>query len=630
MTGRALLLSDRVRRIVQDAPAPPATWSSVLRRTAVVVGFFIAGLATGHLPLTVLAAFGALQVGLVEAAIPFRKLVLLLATLIVCMAGAVFVAMCLGGTWWIIPLIAALAYAFGATAALGARVATVGVSSLALAVIFGGMHQSPHQALINTAWVTFGALVQAVAWLILWRSERTAYVRRALAAKVRADMSLLSTRVTESVAVVRALNATEAVREALDQAGLDPNEESSLRQVLSESIRVMRATTAWKLVRVPGDAQRLRVAVTLAYESRRLDDRPGPRRRLSVDAAPSSDEQVSHALAEALAGLDRSIDRALSRRPVEESIDNTLLPSAMRAADPAPLRLGDITRALRLGSADSRHGVRMAIGVGLAQALTFVLPHAHSFWLPLTVVFTLKPDWSFTVIRGMNRTLGNLGAVIVLPALFLAFNGAQWPLAVALAILCCVTFRWFFGNYSLASFGLAGTVLVLDFALDPSDDLFLARIIAAALGAVLALGVSLALPAWRSSEAPEQVDLLTAALDELQRGVTDRLRGDDSVTEGVLETRIAHSRQALSNLEPTAGGALLEPHPVGDPVALALIASTGTRLLSDLVGLAFISADAADVDGPDARAVALELNRLNQTHRELADVAAAFRHSVPR
>ena len=630
MTGRALLLSDRVRRIVQDAPAPPATWSSVLRRTAVVVGFFIAGLATGHLPLTVLAAFGALQVGLVEAAIPFRKLVLLLATLIVCMAGAVFVAMCLGGTWWIIPLIAALAYAFGATAALGARVATVGVSSLALAVIFGGMHQSPHQALINTAWVTFGALVQAVAWLILWRSERTAYVRRALAAKVRADMSLLSTRVTESVAVVRALNATEAVREALDQAGLDPHEESSLRQVLSESIRVMRATTAWKLVRVPGDAQRLRVAVTLAYESRRLDDRPGPRRRLSVDAAPSSDEQVSHALAEALAGLDRSIDRALSRRPVEESIDITLLPSAMRAADPAPLRLGDITRALRLGSADSRHGVRMAIGVGLAQALTFVLPHAHSFWLPLTVVFTLKPDWSFTVIRGMNRTLGNLGAVIVLPALFLAFNGAQWPLAVALAILCCVTFRWFFGNYSLASFGLAGTVLVLDFALDPSDDLFLARIIAAALGAVLALGVSLALPAWRSSEAPEQVDLLTAALDELQRGVTDRLRGDDSVTEGVLETRIAHSRQALSNLEPTAGGALLEPHPVGDPVALALIASTGTRLLSDLVGLAFISADAADVDGPDARAVALELNRLNQTHRELADVAAAFRHSVPR
>ena len=290
MTGRALLLSDRVRRIVQDAPAPPATWSSVLRRTAVVVGFFIAGLATGHLPLTVLAAFGALQVGLVEAAIPFRKLVLLLATLIVCMAGAVFVAMCLGGTWWIIPLIAALAYAFGATAALGARVATVGVSSLALAVIFGGMHQSPHQALINTAWVTFGALVQAVAWLILWRSERTAYVRRALAAKVRADMSLLSTRVTESVAVVRALNATEAVREALDQAGLDPNEESSLRQVLSESIRAMRATTAWKLVRVPGDAQRLRVAVTLAYESRRLDDRPGPRRRLSVDAAPSSDE----------------------------------------------------------------------------------------------------------------------------------------------------------------------------------------------------------------------------------------------------------------------------------------------------------------------------------------------------
>ena len=98
--------------------------------------------------------------------------------------------------------IAALAFAFGATAALGARVASVGVSSLALAVIFGGMHQSPHQALINTAWVTFGALVQAVAWLILWRSERTAYVRRALAAKVRAEGGIAATLLTGMTASI--------------------------------------------------------------------------------------------------------------------------------------------------------------------------------------------------------------------------------------------------------------------------------------------------------------------------------------------------------------------------------------------------------------------------------------------
>lgn len=78
MAERLWFLREAVRRILADAPPPPATWPSVARRVLVVAAFFVAGVIAGDLSTLVLACFGAVQVGLMEAALPFRQLVRLL------------------------------------------------------------------------------------------------------------------------------------------------------------------------------------------------------------------------------------------------------------------------------------------------------------------------------------------------------------------------------------------------------------------------------------------------------------------------------------------------------------------------------------------------------------------------
>ena len=113
MGARAWLLGDAVRRILADAPLPPATWTSVARRAAVVTVCFLAGAVLGDLHAGVLAAFGALQVGLFEAALPFRALVRLQLLLLVCCTASVLVGLLIGGTWWAALAIAALAYEIG-------------------------------------------------------------------------------------------------------------------------------------------------------------------------------------------------------------------------------------------------------------------------------------------------------------------------------------------------------------------------------------------------------------------------------------------------------------------------------------------------------------------------------------
>jgi len=458
----------------------------------------------------------------------------------------------------------------------------------------------------------------------VWRRERRTFVRRAVSAKIEAIRALVSRSSVDSRSVIRALDSLESARETLDGSGLPENEERALRHALSASVRATRATCCWLLLKVPGEEDRLRVALALSDAARQLDDRPWASGSASPSTPITPRGGAERGLVDALTELQESVDAVVSNQAPP---DVDLLPVTQSRTTRARTTINDLVSALSPGSAASRRGLRMAIGVGVAELITVLFPVVHSFWLPLTVVFTLRSDWAFTLVRGVNRTLGNLGAVIVLPALMLAFGGSPWGLALVLLVLTAVTFRWFFGNYALASFGLAGTVLVLDYALNPNNDLFVGRIVAAVIGALMSLLVAYLMPVWRSQDAPAQVVAFTASLDTLVATVTRGLGVQGPAVETESEQAIADARHALTALEPTSSAALLEPRPIGDPVALTLISATGTRFLSDLLGLSFYST--CERDAEDADAVRLVTSRLERTRADLARVTEQFQASLP-
>jgi hypothetical protein len=616
VSPRLWCLREQVRQVVGGALAPPATWSSVLRRVVVVAGFFTIGLVTGELPTWAFCCFGALQIGLVDMPLPFRRLAGMLALTVISVTAAVFIAMCLGGTWWCVPFIAALAFVYGVSDRLGGAPAVASLGALALGVILAGHPLPPAEAATASLYVALGMLVQAAAWLALSARERRAMVRRAVALKLRSVASLLRDSDISPAALAAAHAESERMEQTIRGAGLPADQLAAIGRCASDAISASRAVSMWVHLRSPGDAERLSAFLRLRRAASRLNRIPA-RRLPPSDVLPDLDESrpSTHALLIEFDRVDASVDGVLSGTAGPE-VPDPLGVSRPTVDEARTAGLRSVSTLARLRAAPAQHGMRMAVGVGLAEALSVALPLAHSFWLPLTVVFTLKPDWSFTVVRGLTRVLGNLAAVLVLPALMLAFGGDGPVLLVALMLLSTIAFRWFFGSYIWASFGLAGTVLVLDFAQNPDTDLFAARIIATVVGALLSLCVALAMSGRASATGREKARALSESLTEWAADARARVGGAD-VAAARLESDLMSARRALVDLEPVSSAAVFELRPQCDPVALAMVYASAARFNETLVAVTASSMiginrmDAAD-GGLDRSALDLTMVRLDE------------------
>ena len=620
MTERTWLMPEALRRIVAVAPLPPATWPSVARRVLVVVAFFALGMANGELTVTIAACFGALQVGLVEAALPFRRLArLLLALGAVCIV-TVTVAMVIGGSWWGVIGIAALAYIFGSTASTSSNAMTIGVSSLALAVIFAGTSRTLAEIPNVVAWFTVGVAVQSALWLAAWAPERRWFARRALANKLRADVQMLRFDTTDVPSLVHAHTESDVVAGVLRSADFPEDQDHRLRSAFSASIVVTRALIAWITLDQPDEYDRMTVGIRLEQQTQRLDGWLPRRGRIIPRSLPLA-SPAAEGLARSLDGIERSITALDDGVRMDDDVPLTG-PARIEGSEPA--LTGGVLAALRPGSGPSRHGLRMAVGVGLAEAITLIVPLGHSFWLPLTVVFVLRPDWSFTVVRGVNRLAGNLVAVAAIPALLLILSTSPWALLVILIGLAAVTFRWFFGNYAIASFGLAGTILLLGYATNPVNDLFAARFVSTLLGALIALLVVLAIPTWARPAAPGQVEAVVSLLNRWRSDVMKRSQDPASVTTSALETDIAQARHALIQLDQTVTGVLLEPGDRGQPVELALVFAASARELAALTAATYtlLSLEAGSHDRSSEQRLALA------SHEKLRSVAVHVDRAV--
>lgn len=641
MSERSWLLRAAVRRILADAPLPPATWTSVIRRSAVVVACFLVGWAVGDLSAGVLAAFGALQASLFEAVLPLGRLVRLLLLVLIGCACTVFLGLFIGGTWWAVIVLALVAYAFGATAGLSPAAMTVGLSALAVGVIFAGMPvDSGALAAERAGIVTCGVAVQALAWVAAWRPERRRFVRHALANVLRTDVRMLHAPAVEVASLVKSHAQLEAAQAALDSAGFTAEVDHRHRAVLSRAVVVTRSITAWLVIDAPSEHDRIEVGLRLQAQLRRLEHR---RTSAAASASHAPADSLARAESPAPSRAALALDAAICE--LEQAITDLLLGtdgltgdlviSVRPQAAPPPVHLAAVGRALWPGRI-SRHGLRMALGIGIAEALTVAAPFAHSFWLPLTVVFTLRSDWSFTLIRGLTRTMGNLIAVIVLPALLIAVGENLVAIAVALFLLSAITFRTMFGNYSIASFGLAGAVLLLDYTLDPSESLFVLRIAAAVAGALLSLAVVVAVPNWSSADATVQVQTLVGILTSWRAAIRQRLTSGslDLVT---IERCLATARHALVALDQTSTGTLLEPRRGERGTRLAMITASGIAEFAALAAITTVvmtddqSGPGSDVpvsDAPVSDVVAQA--RLDEASTAFDAAVTAWQESVSR
>ena len=162
---------------------------------------------------------------------------------------------------------------------------------------------------------------------------------------------------------------------------------------------------------------------------------------------------------------------------------------------------------MSLGSQNFRHSIRLSLAlvVGFVVSLIASLPHAY--WILLTIATIMKPAYSLSKQRNIQRLTGTFAGAAVAFSLLL-LNPSNTALFVAMLFFMVLSYSFLQLNYGLSSAFLTIFILFGFRFMDPLSfqDLLLDRVLDTAIGSVIAYLVSmLVLPLWESDKMEEYI-----------------------------------------------------------------------------------------------------------------------------
>ncbi|HEU0369496.1 MAG TPA: FUSC family protein, partial [Candidatus Acidoferrum sp.] len=177
-------------------------------------------------------------------------------------------------------------------------------------------------------------------------------------------------------------------------------------------------------------------------------------------------------------------------------------------------RLATLRANLSLDSVIFRHAVRLTLCVAAGDATGRVLHPYRAYWIPMTIVLVLKPEFAVTFSRGVLRIAGTLIGLLLATALF-----HYLPLGTATEIALIGVFTFLMRWVGPANYGIFGVtisalvVMLISITGLAPKEVIQARAINTVLGGVFALVAYAAWPSWERNRVPE----LFAALLEAYR-----------------------------------------------------------------------------------------------------------------
>ncbi|WP_106399448.1 FUSC family protein [Actinocorallia populi] len=534
----------------------PLPWLEATR-AAIGLGVVIAvAMALGRPDAGLLAAAGMVQGVMRPDVGPYRSRVLgLLVSQLAGAAGLVMGQLVHGHGWWTVAMITLVALFSGLISSVGKVLSGAALSLLFMNVLGAGLHPVGElwlPPLLQLAGGVFYILLALLSWRIAGSGADPQ--RKAVAAVYAGIADLLDASPHPGEARRALSRATDGAQDALLRhqlrgEGSWDTETRWLVGMLNAATPLAEETTV--LIRSgrtapPGLAETVR-RIAEAVRTGRKD----------ADIAPFEGDPA----------FARSIGYILRRLPSTELEG----PDWLGLPEPLPTRAREAARLALTSGAAWRYGLRLALCMAIASVITEVpgvphllgIPQAHSFWVSLTVVVVLKPDFGSVFVRSLLRALGTIAAAV--PTLLVLVAVPRGWAAVPLAA--------FFGGLipllkvkSYAMRTAAVTPLML-FLLDmispaPSGELVAARLADTVLGSLIVLVFGYAL--WPESWRIRLGDRITAGfeaaadyLDEAFTGSWDVRARDRRALHRSLNSIQNGLRQSLSEPPPASrqGGA---------------------------------------------------------------------------
>jgi Fusaric acid resistance protein-like len=143
---------------------------------------------------------------------------------------------------------------------------------------------------------------------------------------------------------------------------------------------------------------------------------------------------------------------------------------------------------LTLGSKSARHALRFgsALAAGVA-VYSLVGMHEHGFWIPLTILFVLRPEEGETFHRLILRAIGTAVGLVLATALSFWLNDDGVALAIALTIATAFAYGLLTVQYALFTAAITTyAVLLADTLGEPALTAAGQRAAATAVGIAIA------------------------------------------------------------------------------------------------------------------------------------------------
>ncbi|HTX35101.1 MAG TPA: FUSC family protein [Bryobacteraceae bacterium] len=570
-----------------------------LRHTIGIVLPVVAGAMAGNTAAGMIAGLGALNVAVGDGTDPyaFRARRMLIASL--CCSLAVVVGGLSGGTWVLPPMLAAGAFAAGMMVSLGTAEADIGTITLVTLIVFLAKPLHSEQALTSGLLALGGGLFQTALVLAAWPLRRYGPESRALSALYRelARAAAADSPIAEAPPASR--ESTEAQQALAGLEARDSVDAERYLALLSQAERIRLSLLA---------LARLRTRIAREPETEPVTAVLGRFAALASQALRYVGESLGRPeaynplaeLAPQMAGFSRDLRRAHDAfaQPVAAMIADarsqmdalagqlrTVLSLAhqttgrgraefqrFESARPWKLQFAGtfstLAANLRLESPAFRHALRLAVCVGIGEFVARQSGWGRPYWVPMTIALVLKPDFTTTFSRGLQRVLGTLLGLVAATALVHWFHPAPALEIVFLAFFAFVMRTFGPANYGILA-GAVSALVVFLFAVigvSPSE-VVVARALDTLAGGAIALLAYRLWPTWERTQAPEALAAMLDAYRVYFRAVSDAyLRAEDSSGAALDQARLA-ARIARSRLEASVARLRAEPGSEDERVA---------------------------------------------------------------
>src|SRR5882762_5316859 len=564
-----------------------------LRNTVGVIAPLIAGYALGMPRGGLAMASGALNVSYSDGSDPYAKRAKrMLASAVWCS-----IAVLIGGLTAhhsTVTIVAATLWAFaaGMLVSLGTTAADVGVISTVVLLVYSAQPLTPYQALQAAGLALAGGLLQIMLSIAMWPVRRYEPERRSLAA-LYFELARIATHPSEVTSAPPGTKEIAQAHDALTSLATDMSLSAlRYRSLLSQAERIRLSLTTLARLRArltranashPSIETLDRYRENAAYILNAIAGSLNSGKEIQLEAdrlvlgiaiaeqlaqsPPTAEQNFSSAVlrdvkfqAEALGGqLRAAMDLARNVTPegaAEFDKREAQQPLWLRFTS----RLATLRANLNLRSAAFRHAMRLMVCVALGDSLGRVLHTNRAYWIPMTIVLVLKPEFAVTFSRGVLRIAGTLAGLLLATALF-HFLPIHTAMEIVLIALFTFLMRWI-GPANYGIFGVtvsALVVLLISITGVAPKDVIAARGANTIIGGAFALLAYVLWPTWERNRVPELLAELLTAYRRSFRSICRALLEPGSVVARERERTRQAARTARSNLEASIERLAAEP-----------------------------------------------------------------------